>query len=88
MSDKKWKPGDVVRLKSGGPKMTVDCYVPNMVPGAAASDLSVLDTRMVQNGESVRCNYFCKLPGGEWPAYPAQCQIHESALVTAEGEAV
>lgn len=78
--DKKWKSGDVVRLKIGGPKMIVDRYVPYFVPQAGLLNSTATST---PSGEAVRCVYFT--PDLDSSAqnmcqYPVFVEFHEATL--------
>lgn len=83
--DKKWKSGDVVRLKIGGPKMIVDRYVPYFAPGYGNAPLGALATesRPTPIGEAVRCVYFTPdlySPAQNMCQYPAFVEFHEATL--------
>lgn len=79
---KKWKSGDVVRLKSGGPKMTVDRYVTCYEPAydGEACSLSAIGGAQKKVGEDVKCVFFQTPPGGTQPVYPVFTQVHEDCL--------
>jgi len=83
MSGRKLKSGDVVRLNSGGPKMTVDRYVPNMVQDedAGSSGLSMCGGGYKVDGESVRCTYFATLEDSfQFHPHTMQLIVHEDCL--------
>lgn len=78
--DKKWKSGDVVCLKGGGPNMTVDSYVPRFVQDVEKRPTYSMDSIMRQDGENVRVTFFSKLQDGSYAAFPTSIEINENAL--------
>lgn len=82
MNEKKLQPGDVVQLKTGGPSMTVDCYINTLIQRDG----------LVADGPQVQCVWFEKgpthaalamatdVPTTKWegPHYGA---FHEDSLV-------
>lgn len=76
---KKWKSGDLVRLKvSPSPVLVVDRYVPYYHVGEMPVSLSAAKAKRKPDGEAVRCAQLMGSPeGGQYINF---VELHEDAL--------
>jgi uncharacterized protein YodC (DUF2158 family) len=81
VEEKKWKSGDLVRLKSGGPTMTVDRYVH---PYDTCGGLD-------KSERVVKCVWFQEYLGNAGVCMstgPCHCEVSDDALIDAEPKPV